>query len=113
MNEQTQAQAGPSLGTMQIPESMRRRINQNPDQLPSSNAVKAAMRGESGGWFKVAMSTVLRSLLMTPGLYIVGVRGWKLLGGALLGSASITVFLFIFYAGKMGNEHGVQKTSTP
>jgi hypothetical protein len=65
--------------------------------LPSSSSVKAAIRGEPGGWFKVLASTGLRSLLVAPGVWFGGARGWKLAVGSLLGSTTITMFLFIWY----------------
>lgn len=69
--------------------------------LPSSESVNAVLRGEPGGWTKVLVSTTLRALLVAPGMAMVGVRGWKLPAGALLSSATITFFLFIFYGAKV------------
>ena len=66
-------------------------------QLPSSESVNAVLNGEDNGWTKVVMSTALRAILIAPGLAMVGARGWKLAGGSLLSSTTITAFLFIFY----------------
>jgi len=69
----------------------------NLGQLPSSESVQAVLNHEPNGWTKVVMSTVLRSVLIAPGVAVAGARGWKLVGGSLLSSATITAFLFIFY----------------
>ncbi len=66
-------------------------------QLPSSESVNAVLDGEDNGWMKVVMSTTLRAILIAPGLALAGGRGWKLVGGSLLSSTTITAFLFIFY----------------
>ena len=66
-------------------------------QLPSSESVNAVLTGQENGWLKVTMSTVLRSILIAPGLAVAGARGWKLVGGSLLSSTTITAFLFVFY----------------
>ena len=89
-----------------VPRSMQRRENKSVGQLPSSDAVKTVLEGGKGGWWKVLVSTTLRGLLMTPGLYIVGIRGWQLVGAAMIGSATITTFLFIFYGAKLDKLQG-------
>lgn len=68
--------------------------------LPSSASVHSALRGEPGSWMKVAVSTSLRAVLISPGVAAAGARGWKLVGGSLLSSVSITLFIFLFYAAK-------------
>ena len=73
---------------------------QQQQQLPSSESVNAVLRGEQGGWGKVVISTALRAILILPGMALSGVRGSRLLWGAGLSSATITVFLFIFYGAK-------------
>lgn len=65
--------------------------------LPSSESVLAALRGEPGGWGKVLLSTLLRSLLIAPGVFLAGGRGWKLAAGSLVASSSITTFLLIWH----------------
>lgn len=67
-------------------------------QLPSSESVLSALRGEPGGWGKVLLSTLLRSLLIAPGVALAGGRGWRLVAGSLVASSSITTFLLIWYA---------------
>lgn len=66
-------------------------------KLPSSASVLAVIHGERGAWFKVVTSTVLRALLIAPGLYWSGVRGDSLVTSAALGSSGITAFLFVYY----------------
>jgi len=45
--------------------------------------------------------TVLRSLILMPGLAIGGVRGWRLITGALAGSTMVSLFaLYRTYATK-------------
>jgi hypothetical protein len=78
--------------------------------LPSSDSVNAVLRREPGGWTKVLVSTALRAVLIAPGMAVVGARGWKLPAGALLSSATITFFLFIFYGAKVD---GSQPVPTP
>ncbi len=66
-------------------------------QLPSSESVNDVLAGRTNGWPKVVGSTLLRALLIMPGVAVAGARGWRLVGGAFLGSATITAFLFVFY----------------
>jgi len=85
--------------------------------LPSSHSVKSALRGDPSGWFKVLGSTLLRSLLVAPGVWAGGARGGKLIGGSLIASLSITSFLFIWYgaqeAGLRMQAPAVPTVSTP
>jgi hypothetical protein len=60
--------------------------------------VLSVIRGEPGGWAKVLFSTFLRTLLLVPGMWFAGGKGWRLWAGAGAGSVSITVFLFFWYA---------------
>ena len=66
--------------------------------LPSSEAVQSALAREPGGWGKVVTATLLRALLIAPGMAVAGARGWRLAGGSLLSSTTITAFLFVFYS---------------
>jgi hypothetical protein len=72
-------------------------------QLPSTASVQAALNGEKHGWGKVAASTALRALLIMPGVALSGARGKDLVMGSLLGSATITAFIFFFYTTKSSN----------
>lgn len=74
-----------------------------PTDLPSSQSVLSVIRGEPGGWGKVLLSTSLRTLLIVPGMWFAGGKGWKLWAGAGAASATITIFLFFWYAAQ---EHG-------
>lgn len=74
---------------------------QGPGQLPSSASVLSVLNREPGGWTKVALSTALRGLLIMPGIAVGGLRGWRMVGAAALGSATITTFLFVFYGARM------------
>lgn len=69
-----------------------------PVDLPSSQSVLSVIRGEPGGWGKVALSTTLRTVLLLPGMWLAGGKGWRLWAGASAASMTITVFLFFWYA---------------
>lgn len=72
--------------------------------LPSSEAVQSALAKRPGGWGKVVVATALRALLIAPGMAVAGARGTKLATGALLSSATITAFLFIFYRSQTSSD---------
>jgi len=65
---------------------------------PSTYAILAAIEGQEGAWRRVAVATAIRSLMIAPGLWIAGVRGWKVATGALAGSIGITAVLYAYYA---------------
>jgi hypothetical protein len=65
--------------------------------LPSSESTLAAIRGEPGSWAKVLFTTTLRALIIAPGVWVGGGRGWRLVGGSLVGSVGITAFLFFWH----------------
>lgn len=69
-----------------------------PEELPSSQSVIAYLRGHRGALTKVAMTTLLRTLLIAPGVWLAGGRGARLWMGAGAASATITTFLFFWYA---------------
>lgn len=73
---------------------------QTTPQLPSSESVVSALRGEKNGWGKVVISTGLRAVLIMPGLALAGARGRNLIWGSLLSSTTITAFIFFFYSAK-------------
>ncbi len=64
---------------------------------PSSYAIADALEGVPGAWPRVGGLTAWRSVVISPGLYLAGIRGWKLVGGSLLGSAAISVYLLAYY----------------
>lgn len=74
--------------------------------LPSSDAVQTVLDRQRGGWGKVVTSTLLRALLIAPGVAVTGARGWKLVGGSVLSSVTITSFLFVFYSMQPQNGNG-------
>jgi hypothetical protein len=75
---------------------------------PSTYAVLAVMEGEEGAWGRVALATGVRALAILPGLWAVGLRGWKLPGWSLAASTSITLWLFALYSLK---RHGVNPST--
>lgn len=65
--------------------------------LPSSEAAAAVLNGEAGSWAKLFASTVLRAILIAPGLALGGVREpKKLLWGSLASSVLITGFILAY-----------------
>jgi|694.fasta_scaffold66028_8 hypothetical protein len=66
--------------------------------LPSSDSTLSLLRGEPGGLGKVVTTTLLRAVILAPGVWIGGGRGWRLVGGSLVSSLSITAFLFLWYS---------------
>lgn len=45
---------------------------------------------------RIAIYTALQAVFIAPGLWVVGVRGWRLLGGSLAGSASFTFLSWLW-----------------
>lgn len=64
----------------------------------STYAINAALGGEQGAWKRVAVLTALRSAMMLPGLWLAGIRGWRLFGAAFLASTTMTGALIGYYA---------------
>jgi hypothetical protein len=64
--------------------------------LPSSDAAAEFLRGTEGGTGKIIASTVLRSVLILPGLLVVGVEPKKAVFGSLISSGLITGFILIY-----------------
>lgn len=58
---------------------------------PSSYAAYAVVDGERGAVLRFTGLTVLRALLIAPGIAVAGVRGKQLVYGSLAGSALISV----------------------
>ncbi len=54
------------------------------------------MDGEAA--FKVGGHIALQAAFVAPGLMLFGVRGWRLLGASLAGSASFTLLSWIWAA---------------
>jgi hypothetical protein len=68
------------------------------DSPPTSYDVAAVLENQPGGWGRVATGTAQRALFLVPGIALAGVRGGQLAGAALLGSMTITAWLFLLYS---------------
>lgn len=62
-------------------------------RLPSQDAAIHVAQGTPGGWLEAAGSTLFRALLISAGLYAVGLRGKPLWQGALAGATAVEVFV--------------------
>jgi len=71
---------------------------------PSSHAIADALEREPGAWPRVLRLTLWRSAVLSPGLFLAGIRGWRLAGGAVLGSGAITAGLFVYYGRRRARE---------
>jgi hypothetical protein len=65
---------------------------------PSSYAIAGAIEGHPGAWWRVTGATLARGALIAPGLRLAGVKGWTLLWASLLGSAGVTISMFVYYS---------------
>ena len=63
---------------------------------PSSYAGYDVVTGKPGAIPVFAFLTVVRAVLIAPGLYASGVRGRQLAGGALLASAGVSAFVLAY-----------------
>lgn len=61
--------------------------------LPSSDAAKHVLEGKPGAWLEFGASTVLRGVLVMPGLLIAGVDAKKALLGSMISSVLISTFV--------------------
>lgn len=68
-----------------------------PHAPPSSYAIASLIDGEPGSLGRVAVLTLQRSLIVSPGLYLSGLRGRQLVRSSLLASASVTGLLVAWY----------------
>lgn len=84
-----------------------------PEELPSSQSVIACLRGEPGALAKTAMTTLLRTMLLLPGVYLAGGRGWRAWVGASAGSMTITAFLFFWYAAQERGRRDALRAPAP
>lgn len=71
---------------------------------PSTYAVAALIDGQRGAILRTVGLTALRSVFIAPGLWVAGkamkidgLRGWRLLGAALLASSGITLGMLLWY----------------
>lgn len=82
--------------------------------LPSSDSTLSFLRGEPGGFGKVLTTTLLRALILAPGVWVGGGRGWRLVAGSLVSSLSISAFLFLWYsANGTGQAEPAQPAAPP
>jgi hypothetical protein len=65
---------------------------------PSTYSILALLEGQPGAVGDVVENTLLRMLLIAPGLWLVGLRGRQLVLSTAAASASITVGLTGYYA---------------
>lgn len=75
-------------------------LGKSSGDLPSSASAKAFLAGEPGGAGKLLLSTGLRSLLIAPGLLLVGIPWKKAFMGAAISSLSISTFIIIYMSVK-------------
>lgn len=68
-----------------------------PQAPPSTYAIAAAIEGHPGGWPRMVGLTLWRAVVLLPGLWVGGVRGWTLPTAALGGSTAITAYLYFYY----------------
>lgn len=79
---------------------------------PTSYAAYACINGEKGAYLKFGALTVLRSLLIAPGMALAGIRGPKLLYGALAASGAVSVSALV-YCYALGQASKNEATSNP
>lgn len=77
--------------------------------LPSSDSAKRALDGEPTGARDLAISTLLRSGLIAPGLMIVGIAPKKALIGSLVSSIFISTFIVVYMAAKRGRRRPARR----
>lgn len=63
---------------------------------PTSYAAYATLNGDKGSMLKFAGLTILRSLLIAPGMAIAGVRGKQLLWGSLAASGFVSMSALVY-----------------
>lgn len=57
---------------------------------PTSYAAYAVLQGEKGALLKFSALTLLRSLIIAPGMAVAGIRGKKLLYGSMAASGVVS-----------------------
>jgi hypothetical protein len=75
---------------------------------PSTYALLAAIEGQPNAWYKVASLTAVRAALIAPGLWLAGVRGWRLPVYSVMGSMTITGGLLVYYWAKTKRAEGTR-----
>jgi len=82
--------------------SKRRRPYVLKDSPPSSYAMASALEGEPGGLGRVLVGTLLRGLLLVPGIRLAGVGGEQAYKAAFLSSAALTGSIWALYTLRRG-----------
>lgn len=73
--------------------------------LPSSEAAASFLNGEDGGFAKIISSTLLRALLIAPGLALGGVREpKKVIIASLASSVMISTFILVYLGVQAGSQ---------
>lgn len=67
--------------------------------MPSAGAARAFLKGEPGGFERVVLTSLGRAVLVTPALYLTGVK--RPVVSALAVAASIELFVLTLFAWKM------------
>ncbi len=86
-------------------------MNEAPAYVPAESpptmyAIAAALEGEPGGWARVGTGAAQRAIFLAPGIWagltLAGAkpRFGEVASAAVVGSATITGFLFVLYAWK-------------
>lgn len=74
---------------------------------PTYRTAQRVLNGDMTAPAEFLVWTLLRSILIFPGLALVGVRGWRLPAGAVAGSSMVSLFaLYRTYATKRAEMHG-------
>lgn len=77
---------------------------------PTYRAARRVLNGDMTAPAEFLVWTFLRSIVILPGLALVGVRGWRLPAGALAGSSMVSLFaLYRSYATKRAEALGTYR----
>lgn len=71
---------------------------------PSSYCALAVVEGQPGAIPKFILATALRSLIIAPGIFAVGVRGKQAILGSLAASSCISGVLLLYYGWHHNNQ---------
>jgi hypothetical protein len=83
-------------------------------QYPTYKTAQRVLNGDMTAPVEFFGWTVLRSLILVPGLALGGVRGWNLVTGALAGSTMVSFFaLYRTYATKKMEERERRFVESP
>jgi hypothetical protein len=74
-----------------------------PNAPPSDYAIADLVNGVPGAGWRVAGLTLLRSLIIAPGLALMGMRGSKLVASSLAASGTVSASMTIMYAVRKKN----------